>query len=613
MSASSQPTTFLTLAQTFELVICTVAVVVLVRLRAARRTAATSWALAVFSVLALVLLTSYTKITDDGSFLKHAFTVVLVSLLLLIPYGLLMFARSLGAIGGRAAQVGTVLTGVMVVMTLLSPRFPTAGEKRSTWFTVYLVLLLVGWVGQTVITALGLWRAGRGQPAVVRNRMRLLAAGAVVVAGDLVSSGGSSDPSTTTQVVTTLVGAIGIFLLFRAFVLPQWLRTVWRTADLAELAVAERQLMTAVTQDEVAAAIVPAVAQLFGAGGAAITDLSGEDLLAVGLDADELRELASADQDESVVVTPGGLFASRLRTGWLVVRPGAFAPIYGPAELSLLERVAAYVDLALQRCRLFQSEAAARAASEATNAELQTLLYSVSHDLRNPIISILGYLDVLGQDHKTELSPEGQHYLQRISVNGLYMQSLIQDLLELSRIGRTEPAPTVVSLAVVADSVAEEVRRMHPDCRIDITGSFPVLWFSEMRARQLLTNLLDNAAKHGGGDAHVIVSAERHGKGATVWISDNGSGIPPDYRDKAFEVFERLGAAHSDVPGTGMGLPICKRIVEAAGGTISLEGPAPGVASGTTVRIELPAAVVQGWHDVAEPVLAQESAKESTA
>jgi signal transduction histidine kinase len=608
MSASSEPTTFLQVAQTFELVVCIVAVAALVRLRRARRAVATSWALTVFSVLALVLLTAYTKVQDDGSLLRHGFTVVLVCLLLVVPYGLIMFARSLGAVSSRSARLATALTVGLGVITVLSPRFPDQGERRSTWFSVYVVVLLVGWVGQTVVASYGLWRAGRGQPAVVRNRMRLLAAGALVVAGDLVSSAGSSDPSTGTQVVTTLVGAVGIFMLFRAFVLPQWLRAVWRTADLAELAVAERQLMSAVTEEEVGDAIVPAVAQLFGAGGAAVTDSSGRPIRSVGMTDEELAELTALEPGALVAVTPSGLFASRLSAGWLVVRPGLFAPIYGSTELSLLDRVGAHVDLALQRSKLFQSEAAARAVAEATNAELQTLLYSVSHDLRNPIISILGYLDVLSLEHKDELPAEGQHYLDRISVNALYIQSLIQDLLELSRIGRSEPPPQAVSLAVLAESVAEEVRNMHTGCRIEMAGSFPVLWFSEMRARQLLTNLLDNAAKHAGAEPVIRVSAERVGNGAVVCVSDNGEGIPTGYREKAFEVFERLGAAHGDVPGTGMGLPICKRIVEAAGGTIRIEGPPPGVASGTTVRIELPAGVVPGWHAVPQPV-----AKESTA
>ncbi len=92
------------------------------------------------------------------------------------------------------------------------------------------------------------------------------------------------------------------------------------------------------------------------------------------------------------------------------------------------------------------------------------------------------------------------------------MQSLIQDLLELSRIGRSEPAPQAVPFGALAESVAQEVRVLHPACDMSVAGAFPILWMSELRARQLLTNLLDNAAKHAAGETRVRVSAERDGR-----------------------------------------------------------------------------------------------------
>jgi signal transduction histidine kinase len=607
MSSPAQPTVLLHLAQGFELLVCATVIVVLVRLRRERRSPATSWALAVFGVLGLVLAAAFVPVKDDGSLLRHGFTVVLVCLLLVVPYALLMFARSLTAVGPWTARAGLILTGALVIATLASPRFPQPGEARGTWFTVYVLLLVVGWALQSIAAARGLWSAGRGQPAIVRNRMRVLGAGALVVAADLVSSGSSATPSTAAQVVTTLIGAFGIVLLALAFVLPDWLRASWRGADLADLAATERRLMSAVSPQEVAIASVPAVAQLFGAGGAALVDDTGAVLAAVGLEPTELVGLNDNALEGDVIVTSGGLFACRLSIGWLVVRPGVFAPLYGRAELSLLDRVASFVDLALQRCLLFQSEATSRAAAEAANTELQTLLYSVSHDLRNPIISVLGYLDVLAQEHQGELKGEGQHYLDRISVNAVYMQHLIQDLLELSRIGRSEPAAQALSLGALAKSVAEEIHAMHPTSTISVDGAFPVLWFSELRARQLLTNLIDNAAKHSVGAAQVRVTAETSGSGAVLLVSDTGRGIPPAYREKAFDVFERLDAAHTDVPGTGMGLPICKRIVEAAGGTITLEGPPPGVPTGTTVRIGLPGSIVQGWHDASLPLVKEKA------
>jgi signal transduction histidine kinase len=257
--------------------------------------------------------------------------------------------------------------------------------------------------------------------------------------------------------------------------------------------------------------------------------------------------------------------------------------------------VANLVDLALQRVQLFEEEQHSRREAEALNNELQTLLYSVSHDLRSPIISVLGYLNCLEQEHRAELSDPGQHYLDRITVNASYMQRLIQDLLELSRIGRVDDAVEPVDLRVVAESVAEGTRFAHPSVSVDVADDLPVVAMSDVRARQLVTNLVDNAVKHAGRpDVQVRLSAtpEPCG-GVTVCVADNGRGVAESYLAKAFDVFERLDAVRNGTPGTGMGLPICKRVVEGIGGTIVVDGPQPGFATGTTLRISLPASAVR--------------------
>ncbi len=599
--AAAEPTNFLHVTQVINLAVIAFAVVVLARRRTTQPSPATDWALAMFAILGSVVVAGFFTVEDDGSLLRHGYTVVLVCVLLLVPYLLVRFAYALGAVSGRVHQFAVVATVAQLACTVVSPQFPGPGEPQSGWFTAYVVLILAGWTVQSVLAAYGLWTAGNGQPSVVRLRMRTLATGAVVIALALITSGGAGDASTTLQVVTTLIGVAGIFLLVLAFVVPAWLRAAWRAADLEELGTTERVLMTAVTAEEVADAIVPALVRLFGARGAAVLDGDLRVIASMGLGPDARsrlsNHLAGVDQGEWSVLTGTG-FASRLTAGWVVVEAGTFAPVFGAAELSLLERVASFASLAIERCRLFEQEAVSRRAAEAANAELQTLLYSVSHDLRNPILSVLGYLDVLGQEHAGQLQGEGERYLERISVNAVYMQNLIQDLLELSRIGRSEPAPQAVPIGELTESVAQELRVLHPDCDVSVSGSFPTLWMSELRARQLLTNLLDNAAKHAVGEAHVTVSAERDGTagagGATILITDNGRGIPERHRQKVFEVFERL-EANTDVPGTGMGLPICRRIVESVGGTIVLEGPPPDTRTGTTVRVTLPASVVRTW------------------
>jgi signal transduction histidine kinase len=97
----------------------------------------------------------------------------------------------------------------------------------------------------------------------------------------------------------------------------------------------------------------------------------------------------------------------------------------------------------------------------------------------------------------------------------------------------------------------------------------------------------------------VTVQADESPSGvAVLTVADEGPGVREDLREKAFDVFERLDAAQTEVPGTGMGLPICKRIVETLDGSIALRGPAAGAPSGTTVTVELPRAGVLGWRAV---------------
>lgn len=599
-AGAAQPTTFLHVSQVVNFAALALATVVLWRRWRTDKSEATGWALAMFAVFALIAAAGSVPVKDDGSLLRHGYTVVLICVLLLIPYMLVRFAYSLGAVSTRSHRIAVWLTVAALLATLASPRFPQPGEPRTDWFTAYVVVILIGWTVQSVLTANGLRTAGNGQPSVIRHRMHTLSLGAVVMTLALVSSAASNSAGTTSQVITTLFGVLGICLLVLAFVVPRWLRAAWRAADLVDLGTAERGLMTAVTPKEVAVAIVPAVVRLFGAGGAALLDTKGRAIVSQGLSADDLTrlhdQLLSCDPNVPVAAIGDGGLACRLNEGWLVVQAGTFAPVFDATELSLLDRVGSFIDLALQRCKLLDQEIGSRRTAEAAAAELETLIYSVSHDLRAPIISVLGYLDLLAREHAGQLLGDGSHYLERISVNAMYMQSLIEDLLELSRIGRSEPPPKAVDMGALAESVAQEVRLTHPGCDISVEGSFPVLWMSEVRARQLLTNLVDNAAKHAQEAVRVDVQAlsDRSG-GAVLLITDNGNGIAPHYRDKAFDVFERLDAARTETPGTGMGLPICKRIAESLGATITLEGPPAGSPTGTTVRIALPDSVVQAW------------------
>lgn len=208
-------------------------------------------------------------------------------------------------------------------------------------------------------------------------------------------------------------------------------------------------------------------------------------------------------------------------------------------------------------------------AIEKANRDLEALVYSVSHDLKSPLIALLGYLDYFRQDYGATLPDEAQFFLDRMSATGTYMQSLIQGLLELSRVGRTEVASEAVDLSSMLTEIVGEVGAGGASVTVEV-GPMPVLWIDPVRARQLLTNLVNNAVRHAGRpQVGIRISAEAQPDGAVVvMVDDDGPGIAPEHRQKVFAVFERLDGPGGATGGTGIGLAICHRIMDQTGGSI---------------------------------------------
>ena len=234
--------------------------------------------------------------------------------------------------------------------------------------------------------------------------------------------------------------------------------------------------------------------------------------------------------------------------------------------------------------------AAANRELERANAELETLVYSASHDLKSPMVSLLGYLEYLKLDYGEVLGPEGNRYLDRISDSTLYMQQLIHDLIDLSRVGRTGVEPVDVDLSKLVRVIAEDAGAAHPGIEFRV-GRLPVVTGDPVGFRQLFTNLLENAVRHGGRpDLLVVVDGHDRPDGSLeLSVRDNGKGIPAEHRERVFGVFERLDGP-STSGGTGMGLAICRKIIELLGGSIAIHGD-----NGSDVRITLPAAVPARW------------------
>lgn len=237
----------------------------------------------------------------------------------------------------------------------------------------------------------------------------------------------------------------------------------------------------------------------------------------------------------------------------------------------------------------FSRERLARVGVERANQELESFVYTVSHDLNSPLISVLGYIDLLETDFGTKLPDEGKFYLERVKASSSYMQSLIKSLLELSRVGRVQTEPADVDLDDLLEEITNELRAGHPDVAVEVEHDLPDIYMNPLRARQLFANLMQNSVKYAKRpDVRIEVGAESNGNGlVTLSVADNGPGIAAENRERVFGVFERLDNAEE---GTGIGLAVCKRIVETSGGRIWIADSDIG----TDIRLSVPVAGADG-------------------
>lgn len=209
------------------------------------------------------------------------------------------------------------------------------------------------------------------------------------------------------------------------------------------------------------------------------------------------------------------------------------------------------------------------------NAELESFVYTVSHDLKTPVVTIEGFIGALKEDFGELLGPGGEKYLRRISEATRKMEGLINDLLDLSRIGRLSEHRTEISFTGLAK---EAVRALDPQIKergitIVIPENMPSFYGEKKRLGQLVDNLVGNAVKYIGEDnpsPRIEFGAEKRGGETIFFVRDNGIGIDKMYFDKIFKIFQRLPSARK-IDGTGMGLTIVKRIVELHGGRIWVE------------------------------------------
>ena len=232
---------------------------------------------------------------------------------------------------------------------------------------------------------------------------------------------------------------------------------------------------------------------------------------------------------------------------------------------------------------------AERADLAAKNAELERFTYTVSHDLKSPLVTIHGFAGLAVTDLAAGQLDRVRLDLGRIVAAADKMHGLLDDLLELSRVGRVVHPPEDVPLGELAREAVELVKGQLGQNRVavDIAPDLPVVRADRRRLLEALQNLVENAAKFAAGEREprITIGARRDGEEEVFFVRDNGRGIEPRFLEKVFDLFEKLDPA---VEGTGVGLALVRRIVEAHGGRTWAESDGPG--RGATFCFTLPRA-----------------------
>jgi signal transduction histidine kinase len=283
--------------------------------------------------------------------------------------------------------------------------------------------------------------------------------------------------------------------------------------------------------------------------------------------------------------------------GWREVLPvvaGAGAGVALVALVAVLWNRSLRLQVRRRTEELSQSTArlqAANAELEAKNAELERFTYTVSHDLRSPLVTILGFLGFAQKALGSGDALRAQADLGRVRSAAGKMEHLLREVLELSRIGRVAAPSQAVSFEALA---REAVALAHSaitarGVEVHVDEGLPTVLGDPVRVREMLQNLLENAARFAGDQRRPVVTIGSRGTApdghCVLFVRDNGMGVEPRHHSRIFDLFEKLDPG---TEGTGVGLAIVKRIVEVHGGRIWVESGGRG--QGSTFCFTLPAA-----------------------
>jgi signal transduction histidine kinase len=260
-----------------------------------------------------------------------------------------------------------------------------------------------------------------------------------------------------------------------------------------------------------------------------------------------------------------------------------------------LARLTIAVRRALEDVRVRQERARAQAQLAAkveelarSNCDLEQFAYVASHDLQEPLRMVASYTQLLAERYRGKLDSSADRYINYAVEGATRMQALLEDLLAFSRIGRNGVKPTPTDVNTAIDEVLKNLALPLKEQSVTVTcNPMPTIMADRFQVVQLFQNLIGNAIKfRATRNPCVTISAEKKGQEWLFSVFDNGIGIAADHRDLIFKIFQRLHT-RVEYPGNGVGLAICKKIVEHNGGRIWVESE---LGHGSNFRFTFPAA-----------------------
>ncbi|MEU9776742.1 CHASE3 domain-containing protein [Streptomyces sp. NPDC047968] len=223
-----------------------------------------------------------------------------------------------------------------------------------------------------------------------------------------------------------------------------------------------------------------------------------------------------------------------------------------------------------------------------SNAELEQFAYVASHDLQEPLRKVASFCQLLEKRYGSELDDRGRQYIDFAVDGAKRMQVLINDLLTFSRVGRLDEHRSAVALDSTVDRALRNLGAVVEEAEAEVvrTGELPTVTVDPTLMAMVWQNLIGNAVKfrHPDRDCRVEISCDRAGEEWEFTVRDNGIGIAPEFAEKVFVIFQRLHS-REEYEGTGIGLALCRKIIEHAGGRITIDS-AEGC--GTAIRFTLP-------------------------